>query len=340
MDDSSEDGFNVEQPELPEDHEFDDILQMAASELTDETTDGFLMVPYQNKEDGERVPVLLSCNEELVDNSKQAYELYTSLAGMVPIGLAQNLDNMTLRGAIDAIEYESRTMGGESPADVRHEFGWQVETPTVYRYLEQEYIDKFFEEGIIQLSSFARFGEHDDEMRKDTNEGNNIITARGEEHTMYAVAGFGRDAYVLSGSTIESESLMKDFGVDGYFKITDTRAFGREIAKALEQSDRINRVKQGIEGLCEYRDGNQIQKEIEPRTPEDWQGQSEGDDIPMEEMFKEVQRIAGRDPFFVKDQTYQEQSEYRWLWLIDGEMSNTIQIECPDALEYCQKVTE
>jgi hypothetical protein len=377
MNDDDDSELNSEQHKIPEDPDFEDMQQIAAGELTDDTTAGFLMVPYQDTENGERVPTLMSCDEGLINDPRAAYELYTSLAGMVPIGLAQNLEDMNLKGALNAIEYESRTTAGENPSDVRHEFGWQVKTPTVYRYLEQEYIDKFFEEGIIQLSSFAQFAEHEDEARNDSDEGVNIMTVEGDDRCIISVGAAGMDAYVFCGSTIASESLMKEFGVDGYFKINDTRSFAKEIAKSLEKSDDIKRVKKGVEGFCEYTDGNRIRKEAEIEIPEslsdgdydgfrferseeevpeplkgrrdenttqeeppgDLKNITDDEEISVENIEAQINQAVGHDPLFIKDERFQEQSEYRWLWHIDGEMSSTIQIKCPEALEYCEKVT-
>lgn len=378
MNEDDNDDLNPEQEGVPEDYDFSDLQQMAADELTDETTSAFLTIPYQDTEDSERVPTLMSCDEELIDHPRAGYELYTSLAGMLPIGLAQQLENIDLKGAVDAIEFESRTTAGEHPANVRHELNWHVKTPTVYRYLEQEYIDKFFEEGIIQLSSFAQFAEHEDEARKDSDEGVNIMTVEDEDSAIIGVGAAGRDAYVFCGSTIASDELMEEFGVDGYFKINDTRAFAREISKSLEQSDDVKQVKRGVEGFCEYADGNRIQTESEVEIPEELKesnykgfsfekseeeipealkgrrddGKSENekpdhikdisrdDNISVENIEAQLNQAVGYDPLFVKDKQYQQQSEYRWLWHVDGEMSSTIQIECMGALEYCERVTE
>jgi len=377
MDNGDDDRINVEQPELPENHDFDDILKIAADELTDEATTGFLTVPYQATEEGERIPIMMACDEEVIKNPRNAYEFYTKLAGRIPIELARSLDDVTLQAMIEALEYESRTMAGEKPADVRHEFSWQIKTPTVYRYLEQEYIDKFFDEGVIQLSSFTQFAEHEDEARNDSDEGVNIITLRGEDSTIISVGAAGMDAYVFCGSTIASESLMNEFNVDGYFKINDTRSFAKEIAKSLEQTGDIKRVKKGVEGFCEYTDGNRIRKEAEIEIPEAWKDDDyEGvrlerpeeelpeplkgrrdesttekkppgdlknitdDDILAKNIESQIWQAVGYDPLFTKHERFQEQSEYRWVWQIDGEVSSTIQIECPDALEYCEKVTE
>ncbi len=48
---------------------------------------------------------------------------------------------------------------------------WTVVTPEPYRCLEKQWVEAFFADGTLRLSSFARFAEHEDEQRRDENEG-------------------------------------------------------------------------------------------------------------------------------------------------------------------------
>jgi len=49
---------------------------------------------------------------------------------------------------------------------------WHIYFPVLFRYLEQEYIDAFFRDGSLRLSSFKQFAKHKDEARNDWGEGN------------------------------------------------------------------------------------------------------------------------------------------------------------------------
>lgn len=45
----------------------------------------------------------------------------------------------------------------------------------VYRYLDKELVNAFFNEGKLRLSSFNKFRKHSDEHRGDKDEGENLI---------------------------------------------------------------------------------------------------------------------------------------------------------------------
>ena len=57
---------------------------------------------------------------------------------------------------------------------------WHIRTPHLFRYMNREYIEKFFDTGKLMLSSFRRFSEHDDAMRNDGIEGKNVVSVRGK----------------------------------------------------------------------------------------------------------------------------------------------------------------
>lgn len=42
--------------------------------------------------------------------------------------------------------------------------------------------------------------------------------------------------------------------------------------------------------------------------------------------------------YFLKQKKYQHQSEYRILWQTDREVKESIIINCPEAIKYCEKV--
>jgi len=50
--------------------------------------------------------------------------------------------------------------------------------PNVYRYTNKQFVDLFFEKGIIRLSSFAKFRSYPDEIRGDKHEGGGGVTGK------------------------------------------------------------------------------------------------------------------------------------------------------------------
>src|ERR1700760_523368 len=88
---------------------------------------------------------------------------------------------------------------------------WDVIVPSVIRYLEDVYVDAFFERGSLRLSSFRRFRQYTDEQRGDAGEGSITMEIINPESRHGVVAFNGQEAYVLCGSTIQSTEVMRAF---------------------------------------------------------------------------------------------------------------------------------
>ena len=126
---------------------------------------------------------------------------------------------------------------------------WNVFTPALFRYLKSEYVEAFFEDGSLKLSSFTHFATHADEQRHDASEGSASVIHRTDDgggQTIAARAVLGQNAYVLCGSTHHDLQLMKAFDCDSYIRIENPMAFGQAVAW------RIAGFAGRAEGLCLY----------------------------------------------------------------------------------------
>ncbi|MEI6452600.1 MAG: hypothetical protein WCP98_21970, partial [Actinomycetes bacterium] len=126
---------------------------------------------------------------------------------------------------------------------------WTVFTPAVFRYLKSEYVEAFWADGSLRLSSFAQFATHADEQRHDASEGSASVICRTDDgggQTIAARAVLGQNAYVLCGGTHHDPRLMKAFDCDSYIRIENPIAFGQAVAR------RISGFSGGAEGLCLY----------------------------------------------------------------------------------------
>lgn len=208
---------------------------------------------------------------------------------------------------------------------------WEIMPSVVYRYMKQVYIDEFFKSGKIRLSSFSLFSKHDDEQRKDTSEGQNILTGVGRRQTLSAMTVHGHNAYILSASYLKSETLMRDFESDGCFKITNSNGFGIAIA------NKIPGCRRGVEGPCQYKSRRVITRDIGDFHVDDLRREDDAT-IDGDKMMRRVLEIGGSDVFFVKLGKYQHQLEYRFVWGIDQKSDDYIFIECPEALRFCERV--
>ena len=58
---------------------------------------------------------------------------------------------------------------------------WSIVRPRLYRHLDAKYVESFFNDGSLRLSSFARFAQHPDEQLRDTNEGTGMRIGLGAQ---------------------------------------------------------------------------------------------------------------------------------------------------------------
>lgn len=259
----------------------------------------------------------------------------THLVGWVKVSESSQ-EEWALRIPEDYLEYVTEEeKKSDRFVEVEHPKRYDFNTPHMYRYMPQKYIDKFFESGLIRLSSFSRFSEHEDEVRRDQSEGHNILRGEGQT-TVHAVTGHGHNAYVLCGSTIESDDLTERFGVNGYFKIRDTRSFAFEILSSLDEMHGDVGCRGVIEGFCLYQDERVITRSIDLDL-EQLQDKHEGG-VGIERLGEVTSQIAGTDAYFVKSKEYQEECEYRILWMMNERVDGVIDVKCPNALEHCEKV--
>lgn len=141
------------------------------------------------------------------------------------------------------------------------------------------------------------------------------------------VAINGQEAYILCASTIETALPIN--GSMSAFRILDTLGFANAI------SAHIPGFLGGTEGLCSYRDNTILRK----TDPQPFEPPPDGAD--MEKWFEEHERRIGKhsvDAFFVKESRFSHEAEYRFIWFASGPHRNHIDIKCPAARQFCERV--
>lgn len=210
---------------------------------------------------------------------------------------------------------------------------WRIRRPYVYRYMKKEFVDLFFEQGILRLSSFSKFSKHEDEERLDAQEGRGIIENidhSGTGQTTMVVMGQGHDAYVLCGAIKHSTDLAQAFCVDSGFRINDTTAFGCAIANAIPG------FKGGLEGSCIYAKERIVKRAAGQIELDSMRISPEGKELDMGKMFAAISDLAGDDLLFLKQKQYEHQCEYRLIWAA-AHAQEFIDIACPEARDACTR---
>jgi hypothetical protein len=212
---------------------------------------------------------------------------------------------------------------------------WNICTPSVFRFLNQEYVDSFFKDGTLRLSSFVQFSKHKDEQRQDKNEGQVYFveqTSIGTGETIENFSRYGYNAYILSSSMRYSKELADSFNCDSYIKIKDSTGFGITVAK------QIPNVITAFEAPCEYRDmGILLNDTRQPPKGIDFFKNEKG----LVDIDKIAETVAEQHPphlpYYLKDSKFAHQSEYRFVWITSKPIEDTLFIKVPEAIQFCEK---
>lgn len=211
---------------------------------------------------------------------------------------------------------------------------WEVIVPSVIRYLEDVYVDAFFERGSLRLSSFRRFRQHQDEQRGDAGEGSIAMQITNPASGHAVVAFNGQEAYVLCGSTVQSVEVMRAFeGAQSGVKIKNPVGFADAVSR------RIPGFGGGFQGACIYTDDRVVRRAGVP----DMKFPPLDDEAGAEKWGDEYERYLAaenaNESFLLKPLRYAHQAEYRLVWFAAGLERDYVDIECPEAIKLCEKVT-
>lgn len=211
--------------------------------------------------------------------------------------------------------------------------------PKPYRYIAKEHLDRFFNDGIIRISSFMRFRNYPDEVRGDTHEGSGVYMGHDpDKRIQFIVQTDDFDhSYLLSTSLIFDKNLLDKFECDGCFQIIDPLNFSIAISNAILGFTQV------LQGFCNYQDKRIISTEFNSVDDLIFKNSTSDCVIGDRNMREKIAKITqtGYEKLFLKENTYQEQAEYRFVWLIDGtnyKMFEHLDLECREAIQFCRKI--
>lgn len=205
--------------------------------------------------------------------------------------------------------------------------------------MEKEYITDFFENGTLRISSFQRFRNYPDEIRGDQREGQGNYLGHDPDNRMQFIVQTDDfdNSYMLSTSLLLRSELSKTFNCDGCFRILDPIGFSVAISNSLTG------FIQSVNGFCQYEEERLIKTEFPSVDMLDFRNEEGAMLIGDKKMRQRVKEISktGFEKLFLKERKYQEQVEYRFIWIIDPkyhEVRDFIDINCLEAVQFCKKV--
>jgi len=211
--------------------------------------------------------------------------------------------------------------------------------PVLYRYLPTKYIDEFFRNGTLMLTTYARCKIHEDQARCDPNDGkrNYLLTHRGM--ALAGIQGVGKRSYLLCTSMIPGVDHFDD---KTYFAINNPLAFAEAVARSVPncQSGRL--------GRCLYRSEPSLSVESErPVMPDPSELLAAQDHQAVELAFNRMNQAIGdlvdsklrAETYFIKAEVpFKKDSEFRFIFTVENEVSDVLVISCAEAVKFCARV--
>lgn len=219
-----------------------------------------------------------------------------------------------------------------SAVDVTATRPFRLVIPPVYRYMQKEFASALMERGELRLSCIKTFQAHKDEARGDILEGSAHLLTRSGNWTFMSSVSVGDSSYIICGSHILSQDIQKQFsGADAVIEIFDPANF------ALAVSNQLAGFINGVSSHCIYTDRQTIERAID----EDVLAKvikDDGTSIAINDMMAAGNAIAQEDANFIKDRKFSPQAEYRFVWNVDREVTEHIDIKIPGISFCCREV--
>ncbi len=213
-----------------------------------------------------------------------------------------------------------------------------IALPHLYKYMDEEFIDLFFEKGIIRLGSFNKFKDYPDEIRGDKNEGAGAFRTLSKEGDQFLLmTELGQSEYMFCTSLMNDESIKVQFNVNGSFKINKPLEFSLAISNAIVGST------QAFLGFCNYQDVRIIHNRISDFSLNEFMMLDGSLIVGGPKMNQRSNEIIGNgiDLLFLKENKYQTQAEFRFIWSVNKKfyiMKDHLDVECGEAIEFCERI--
>lgn len=206
--------------------------------------------------------------------------------------------------------------------------------PSLYRFIEAQYVDLFFEKGELKLTTFENCKNLEDENRKDTKEGQSELYGYDGGIKMQIGFGVGSDAIMLCTSLSSEYKDNNGTIFDKYIEIFDVQGLLITIAEQLTKNGYI--INSILFGPCFYTkkefhnavSSENFREKLDKEKVFDW-----------DEMTRIANTIGGNNMFFQKPIDKRLENEFRLLWIVDNiKKDQEIFVTIPHPEAYCRLI--
>jgi len=191
----------------------------------------------------------------------------------------------------------------------------------VVKMAKQEHVDAFFQSGSLRLGTFRYYNKFDHGEIGDTQEGSFILVGRCPPKTAFVEISGGFNYYVFCcfNGELDGECLQR-FGYNSGFRITDVAGFSAAIQK------QIRAIPTGTNfSRCAYSKDKVVAGKTDPN-------------FNLGIMSARLLNLANEAKYFVKPNKYAHQSEFRFIWQMPEDVETPLDIKCPEAVKFCERI--
>jgi len=181
---------------------------------------------------------------------------------------------------------------------------------------KKEHVDAFFENGTLQLGSYAYYNSFDHSEIGDSQEGIVTLLAKTPLGVIGGTYGSGYNQRIFCASVGNPDvKTMKKFGYDSGFRIDDPIGFSNAVSESIEAASHTF-------GRCLYRPHKAVLGF--PRHT-----------VNLSEISHRSAEIVNAAKHFIKSESYSHQKEFRFLWEQSADVNGAEVFDCSSARQYC-----
>ncbi|MDZ7843051.1 MAG: hypothetical protein U5R46_19870 [Gammaproteobacteria bacterium] len=192
-----------------------------------------------------------------------------------------------------------------------------IPTTEVVKMARREHVDAFFRDGSLRLGNFRYYNQYDQEEIGDRQEGSFILVGNCPPTTAFVEIGGGFDNYIYCCFAGEPDpNCLGRFGYDAGMRIRDIAGFTEAVAEKI-QSEKHWYSK------CAYSRDKVVVGSVDA-------------DFDFGTISSRLLDLTSEAKYFVKPDKYAHQCEYRFVWKMPGDVTEPLDLKCPEAIQFCE----